>query len=447
MRPGYKQSEIGVIPEEWQVTLLEPHVTFLKNAACSRAELTISDPVRYLHYGDVHSWSGSYLDPDAPGLPRLPLSAATRLPRLRPGDVVFVDASEDLEGIGKSVELVGSTSTEVVAGLHTIAARFSNEFFADGFKGLLQFVPAFSCHLKRLAAGTKVFATSRAHISSAFVALPPLPEQRAIAGALADVDAQIAAQSRLVAKKRDLRTAALQRLLTGQTRLSGFTAPWQTKRLGDHVRFLRNGVHSRAQLTVSDPVRYLHYGDIHVATSIRLDLRTAEMPRLPEREAARLSRLEDGDVVFVDASEDLSGVGKSLEIMGAAGMEAVAGQHTIAARFDKAVLADGFKGYLQFIPAFVAHLRRLAAGIKVYATNRKHIASAEIMLPGPEEQRAIARVLSDMEAEITALEARLDKTRALKQAMMQALLTGRIRLPVPPEPDPAEPAVPEPAHA
>lgn len=143
-----------------------------------------------------------------------------------------------------------------------------------------------------------------------------------------------------------------------------------------------------------------------------------------------MSRLETGDVVFVDASEDLSGVGKSLEIMGADDIEAVAGQHTIAARFDKAVLADGFKAYLQQIPAFTTHLRRLAAGTKVYATNRKHIASAEILLPEPDEQRAIVRVLSEMDGEITALEARLEKTRALKQGMMQALLTGRVRLPV-----------------
>jgi type I restriction enzyme S subunit len=155
------------------------------------------------------------------------------------------------------------------------------------------------------------------------------------------------------------------------------------------------------------------------------------MPRLPAAAAARLTRLEDGDVVFVDASEDLVGVGKSVEIEGANGVEAVAGQHTIAARFDKQVLADGFKGYLQFVPAFIAHLRRLAAGTKVYATNRKHIASAEIALPEPDEQRAIARVLSDMEAEIAALEARLAKTRDIKQAMMQALLTGRVRMPVP----------------
>src|SRR5690606_13263200 len=138
-------------------------------------------------------------------------------------------------------------------------------------------------------------------------------------------------------------------------------------------------------------------------------------PRLPAAAAARLTRLEDGDVVFVDASEDLLGVGKSLEIEGASGIEAVAGQHTIAARFDKQVLADGFKGYLQFVPAFNAHLRRLAAGTKVYDTNRKLIASAEISLTEPDEQRSIARVLFDMEAEIAALEARLAKSRDLKQ--------------------------------
>ncbi|WP_421368124.1 restriction endonuclease subunit S [Agrobacterium tumefaciens] len=255
-------------------------------------------------------------------------------------------------------------------------------------------------------------------------------EQKAIAGALSDMDALIEALWRLIAKKRDLRQGAMQRLLTGQTRLPGFTAPWQEKRLGDHVTFLKNGIHSRAQLTHDDPVRYLHYGDIHVSPDLCINVSNADMPRLPWSEALGLTRLQDGDIVFVDASEDLNGVGKSLEIVGAVGVEAVSGQHTIAARFNKSVLADGFKRYLQVIPAFTAHLRRLAAGTKIYATNRKHIASAQLQLPETEEQFAIARVLSDMELEILALEARLNKTRALKQAMMQALLTGRVRLPI-----------------
>ena len=98
-------------------------------------------------------------------------------------------------------------------------------------------------------------------------------------------------------------------------------------------------------------------------------------------------------------------------------------------RFDKQVLADGFKAYLQFIPLFRQHLRRLVAGTKVYATNRAHIASAEITLPDVKEQAAIATILSDMDAELAALDARLTKTRALKQAMMSELLTGKTRLP------------------
>ena len=147
--------------------------------------------------------------------------------------------------------------------------------------------------------------------------------------------------------------------------------------------------------------------------------------------ARSLDRLDTGDLVFVDASEDIEGVGTSVEIKGLQGQQVVSGLHTIAVRFRKDVLADGFKAYLQFCPAFRHHLRRLAAGTKVYATNRAHIASAELSLPPLPEQQAIATVLSDIDSEIAALEHGLDKTRAIKQGMMQQLLTGTIRLPIP----------------
>ncbi|MFY2629417.1 hypothetical protein, partial [Achromobacter dolens] len=73
-------------------------------------------------------------------------------------------------------------------------------------------------------------------------------------------------------------------------------------------------------------------------------------------------RLQNGDLIFADASEDMDGVGKSVEIQNATGIELVSGLHTIAIRFDKSVLADGFKAYIQFIPKFRVHLRQLAAG-------------------------------------------------------------------------------------
>ena len=260
------------------------------------------------------------------------------------------------------------------------------------------------------------------------VPLPPLHEQQAIAAALSDADGVVAGLERVIAKKRLIKQGAMQDLLTARRRLPGFSGEWEVKRLGDHVRFLKNGTHSRAQLSDNGPVKNLHYGDIHGASSIFLAPATSPMPTLEVETAGRLDRLTTGDLVFVDASEDLVGVGTSVEITDVNETEVVSGLHTIAARFDKSVLVDGFKAFLQFMPDFRSHLCQLAAGTKVLATNRGHIASAEIPLPQPNEQQAIAAVLSDMDAEIQTLESRLTKARAVKEGMMQNLLTGRVRL-------------------
>ncbi|MDP2417461.1 MAG: restriction endonuclease subunit S [Hydrogenophaga sp.] len=281
-------------------------------------------------------------------------------------------------------------------------------------------------HLTRQ--GASRYKLTKASLLKLPCALPPLEEQRAIATALSDVDALIAGLERLIAKKRDIKQAAMQQLLTGQTRLPGFSGEWECRRLGDFVQFLKNGVNSRAELAQDGDVKYLHYGDIHGASGVFLDVAQTAMPCLPQAKAYALDRLRDGDLVFADASEDMDGIGKAVELRVAAGSEVVSGLHTIAARFDKQILADGFKAYLQFMPQFSRHLKRLAAGTKVFATHRGHVASAELNLPGVEEQTAIANVLFTMDIELSALEARLSKTRAIKQGMMQELLTGRTRL-------------------
>ena len=417
--------------DDWELRWLGDHLKFLRHGTNPRSDLTTDGSVRYLHYGDIHTSADPYLDPDARPMPTLPIEQASLLDPLDDGDLVFVDASEDLSGVGKSVELKGLRGRPVVAGLHTIAVRFNKSVLADGFKAYLQFHPAFCRHLRRLAAGTKVYATNRTHIASARLPLPPLPEQRAIAAVLSDVDELIGSLEALIAKKRAIKQAAMQELLTGRTRLPGFGGEWEMRRLGDHLRFLRHGTNPRSDLTTDGTVEYLHYGDIHTFTDAHFDPRDRSMPTLAAGRAKRLDRLDDGDLVFVDASEDIEGVGKSVELKGLRGRQLVAGLHTIAVRFTKSVLADGFKAYLQFHPALLRHLRRLAAGTKVYATNRAHIASAELPLPPLPEQRAVATILSDMDSEIAALERRLDKTRAIKQGMMQQLLTGSIRLPIP----------------
>lgn len=257
---------------------------------------------------------------------------------------------------------------------------------------------------------------------------PPLEEQRAIAAALNDVDALIAALDALIAKKRDIKQATMQQLLTGKTRLPGFSGAWETRRLGDFATFLRNGTHSRAELDDESSVRNLHYGDIHASTSTFFDAAADEIPKLAPVKARGIDRLTDGDLVFVDASEDTKGVGKAVEVIGCEGVELVAGLHTIAVRFSKSTLADRFKAFLPCTPAFRHQLLRLAAGTKVLATSSRHVASVTLPLPPLAEQRAIAEVLTDLDAELAALDARREKTRLIKQGMMQALLTGQVRL-------------------
>lgn len=269
---------------------------------------------------------------------------------------------------------------------------------------------------------------SLAQVRATAIPALALVEQRSIASALDQADDLIATFERLIAKKQAIRQGMMQQLLTGRTRLPGFDGAWGDVKLGDHVTYIKTVALSRAQLDPSSPLRYLHYGDIHTRDDVRLDASREPMPRASAVLAGRAGRLQAGDLVFADASEDPDGVGKSVEITSVPSEGVVPGLHTIAARFSKTVLADGFKAYLQCVPAFREQLLRLAAGTKVLATTRSYISSVTLSLPGVEEQRAIAEVLSDSEAEIKALRERLKKARAVKTGMMQQLLTGRVRL-------------------
>nr|WP_201765175.1 restriction endonuclease subunit S [Pseudomonas sp. P818] len=417
VRPGYKQTEVGVIPEDWDVSTVGHEFDVQLGKMLDTSKNT-GDPKPYLGNRNVQ-W-GRIEVTDLP-LMRMSRSDMERF-RLKRGDLLVCEGGE----VGR--------------------AAIWNNFIEECYyqKALHRLRPSrgFDCRLMVALlhhwSNSGVFSnyvtqTSIAHLPrEKFLEVPlPVPkpeEQGAIAAAFSDMDALLDGLDRLIAKKRAIKQATMQQLLTGQSRLPGFSGEWEVKRLGDHLSFLKNGVNSRAELSYSEDVRYLHYGDIHGSSRVMLNPNSIEMPCLPRAKASHLDRLQDGDLIYADASEDIDGIGKSVEVQNVSGVELVAGLHTIAIRFDKNVLADGFKAYIQFIPKFRTHLRQLAAGTKVYATNRAHIASAELRLPGVDEQRAISALLTDMDTEITTLEARHTKTRALKQAMMQELLTGRTRL-------------------
>ena len=254
---------------------------------------------------------------------------------------------------------------------------------------------------------------------------PPLPEQRAIAAALSDVDDLLQSLDRLIAKNRNIKTGAMQQLLTGKTRLPGFEGAWETKRLGDLLsRAPRYGINAPAAQDDGTLPTYIRITDISDTG------RYCPAPRVAVRHRNSSEYLLDpGDLVVARTG---ASVGK-----------------TYTCRHEDTPLV--FAGFLiqvrpdsdQLEPWYLdAHVRtsNYWAWIKESSTrtgqpgiNAQQLSQFELPLPPLPEQRAIAAVLSDMDAEIDALEARRTKTAAIKQGMMQELLTGRTRLPIPQE--------------
>ena len=138
--------------------------------------------------------------------------------------------------------------------------------------------------------------------------------------------------------------------------------------------------------------------------------------------------LKDGDVVFVDASEDDEGTSRHVVVVNPVGLPYISGLHTIVAMAKGDLLDNGFKRFCFQTRSIKLQFQFFAVGTKVSGISKTSIAKIVLKFPSLAEQTAIATVLSDMDAELTSLAARRDKTRALKQGMMQVLLTGRIRL-------------------
>ncbi len=262
------------------------------------------------------------------------------------------------------------------------------------------------------------------------VLLPPRAEQQAIAEALEDTDALLEGLEALIAKKRGIQQGAMQELLTGHRRLPGFKGKWVKEVVGSIFDFGRSVPLSRAQLSSEGDVKCVHYGDIHTRLHTHLDFQQTSTPGAKHSLCASATPLKVGDWIFADASEDYEGVAKAIEITGLPiDRHAVAGLHTFLLRERTPTFAPGFKGYLSYVSSFRAQVLRVATGMKVFGISKTQMKAVELHFPyNFDEQRAITTVLSEMDAEIAALEEKLAKTRVVKQGMMQVLLTGEIRL-------------------
>lgn len=227
MKEGYKETELGWLPKEWEVKKIEDVLDIFPTASYSRADLSTDGEIQYLHYGDIHTKFDFHLKINSKNLPKISFEKLKNYKTLKVGDLVMTDASEDYKGVGKAVEIMELSGNETIAGLHTFLLRDKNKNFTLGFKGYLTISDTIKKQFHRIAVGSKVYSLSKTNLQNLTIPLPPLPEQKAIAYCLSIWDRAIESQKKLIKAKEKRKKALMQQLLRGKKRLSGFTEEWK----------------------------------------------------------------------------------------------------------------------------------------------------------------------------------------------------------------------------
>lgn len=392
MKPGYKQTEVSVIPEEWDVKTLDSLTTLLTNGfvgTATTAYVESDDGVLYIQGYNVQENGFNFH-----GIKRVSKAFHARNQKscLQIGDLLTIQTGD----IG-----VTTVVPPELAGANCHALIISRLRKQDS-------EPGFYCHyfnsergrvaFKGIETGTTMKHLNGSDMKRLFLPSPPVEEQRAIAEALSDMDALLGGLDRLIAKKRHLKLAAMQRLLTGEIRLPGFQGEWEVKRLGDLLEY-------------EQPTNYLvqdsEYSDDN------------DVPVLTAGKTFILGYTNETNGIYGSLPaiifDDFTTATKYVTFP----FKAKSSAMKILKPRDTSVNLRLVFEIMQLINFKVSDHKRY--WISEYQNQR-------IKFPEPPEQTAMAEVLRDMDADLVALEQRRDKTRALKLGMTQELLTGKTRL-------------------
>lgn len=247
-------------------------------------------------------------------------------------------------------------------------------------------------------------------------------QQCAIGVVIDDLDSLIASLERLIAKKRAVKQGMMQQLLTGRTRLPGFTAEWQSVALGELGVFLKGRGVKRDDVR-SSGVSCIRYGELYTGF---INYTYSAKSFVTDEVAATALPIFKGDLLFAGSGETRDEIGLCVAYVGE--NAAVAGGDIIVLRgagFNPIFLAT-----LTNLPTVADQKARAGQGDAVVHISSRALSEMMVSIPEKPEQDAIAKVLVDADQELVRLHARLTKARAMKTGMMQQLLTGRVRLPM-----------------
>jgi len=401
VKPGYKQTEVGVIPEDWEIAKLIEQAKVVDSL--HQTPSFSDDGYSMVRVSDIKP--GNLELNGTLKVCESVFNEFTKSYRPKRGDIVLSRVGS--YGISSFVE----TDAPFCMGQNTVViepkvpARFL--YYVLNSSNARQ-------QIEDKSFGTGYKSLSLKNIKELKIPLPPtLAEQEAIAEALSDADALIEALAGVIAKKRQIKQGAMQALLCPKD-------GWLAIKLGSLGAFLK-GSGVRKDDSLSGDLPCVRYGEMYTKHK---DYIKAFYSWISPTVAATARRLKFGDVLFAGSGETKEEIGKCVAFVD--DIEAYAGGDVVILRPDKA--DSMFLGYYLNTAPINRQKASKGQGDAVVHISSTALAGIDLTLPSLPEQTAIAAILSDMDAEIAALEAKLAKARQVKQGMMQELLTGRIRL-------------------
>lgn len=427
---GYKQTELGIIPEDWEQVALG---NIAEVRMCKRIfsdQTTESGEIPFFKIGTFGGQPDAYISISRYNEFKAKYSFPEK------GDVLISAAGT----LGKTVVYDGAPAyfqDSNIVWLEINKSRIHNEYLHHYYKIVIWASPEGST-ISRLYNGI---------IRATVINLPSLPEQTAIANALSDIDALIVGLEQLIAKKQAIKTATMQQLLTGRTRLPQFALRpdgtpkgYKSSELGqipEDWKILSIGQDAALKARIGwqalTTKEYQDSGEIFLVTGTDFDAGLVMWDRCCYVSEWRYKQdpniqLREHDVLITKDGT----IGK-VGYVSALDKPATLNSGVFVIRSKKNSFVPRYLFYVLTSQLFNEFMNQITAGSTITHLYQKDFVHFEFPAPNIEEQTTIATILSDMDSELSALEQKLTKARDLKQGMMQQLLTGRIRLPLPQE--------------
>lgn len=400
VKSGYKQTEIGVIPEDWEVKELGQIGIFSKGRGISKTE-SLSGDIPAIRYGEIYTKHHNIVRKHYSFINE---NVAKNSRLLKKGDLLFAGSGETKEEIGKTIAFVTEIEAYVGGDIVILSPKAN---LSSIYLGYLLNSKSIQKQKSANGQGDAVVHIYQSGLIDIKIPLPPLPEQQAIAEALSDADAWIESLEQLIAKKRQIKQGAMQELLTPKEN-------WEVKKLGNVCEIDPENLSSNTNFDF----QFNYISLENVEEGKLLGYSEQKFSTAPSR-ARRI--LRNGDVLIATVRPNLLShllfKSERLDFVCSTGFSVIRTNQN-----------SGFIFYHFFGSIVNNQINNLITGSNYPAISSRNIKDLEIPFPSLSEQTRIATILSDMDAELEALEQQLAKARQIKQGMMQELLTGRLRL-------------------